>query len=55
MSKIDRYKKKKENREAFKEIRRRANKRAERDRIEFAKTRKANPTPIPDSPDIPNA
>lgn len=55
MSKIDRYKKKKENREAFKEIRRRANKRAERERIKFAKKRKTNPTPIPESPDIPNA
>ena len=40
MSKIDRYKAKKENRDAFKDIRRQANKRAERDRIEFAKAEK---------------
>lgn len=40
MSKIDRYKEKKENRDAFKAIRRYANERAERDRIEFAKAEK---------------
>lgn len=40
MSKIDRYKKNKENREAFKDIRRKANQKAEAERIAIALAKK---------------
>lgn len=53
MAKIDRFKKKKENREAFKKLRKEANKKDESERIEFARTRKAKDIPLI-NPGIPN-